>query len=131
MRGRAGKVTPTDAASSSRSRRSAWLLVCVITLGLSGTMLATAALRHADRERVHRALSQQTSLVSTLVAAELRRYTGFLADLAAALGAQGELEASEFAATTANVNRQRLPGASGVSMVVPAPLGRIPQVQSY
>ena len=103
----------------------------MVTLGLCGTLLAAAALLHAERERVTRALALQAALVQTLVTGEIRRYTGFLSDLAAALGAQAQLEAPEFAAMTAQVDRGRLPGASALSMVVPASLDRIPQVQAY
>jgi hypothetical protein len=74
----------------------------VVGLGVTGTTLAAVALHRADEERLTRALTQQTSMVSQVVAAEASRYRSALIDLAAALGAQGQIEESEFRATTAS-----------------------------
>ncbi len=106
-------------------------LALVIVLGVAGTTLAALALHHADQDRAERAAAQQTMLVQQTVSAEIARYSGSLTDLAAAAGAQQELEAAEFYAITAPVDRARLPGATGVSMVVPATTSDIPGVQSY
>jgi signal transduction histidine kinase len=50
-----------------------------------------------------------------------------LVDLAAAVGAQTELTAPEFAATTAPFNDQRLPGATDVNYVMPASTAGLPR----
>jgi signal transduction histidine kinase len=107
------------------------VLALVIALGIAGTTLAALALRRADEDRIVRAVTQQTTLVSQAVSAEIRRYSASLNDLAAAVGAQSQLEASEFAAITAPFDRDRLPGATGVVFVVPARTAQIPQVQAY
>ncbi len=62
--------------------------------------------------------------------AEIRRYGNALADIAAAVGAQGRLNAVEFAAITAPIKRSMLPGATGISLVVAADLDQIAQVQT-
>ncbi len=103
----------------------------MIVLGVAGTTLAAVALHHADQDRVNRAGMQQTVLVQQTVAAEVRRYSSSLTDLAAAAGAQRRLEKAEFDAMTAPIDRARLPGATGVSMVVPATTSDIPEVQAY
>ncbi|MEV4640671.1 ATP-binding protein [Actinoplanes sp. NPDC049548] len=112
-----------------RGRWSTRVLVLVVTLGIAGTALAAVALRRADDDRLARALSQQTLLISQTVSAEMRRYSSSLTDLAAAAGAQNRLEAAEFTAITAPVDSERLPGVTGVSFLVAAPLGDVPAVQ--
>jgi signal transduction histidine kinase len=118
-------------ARGMAGRRSMWVFLLVVALGAAGTLLAALALRRADNDRVERALTQQTMMVSQVVAAEIRRYRTSLTDLTAAVGAQSRLEAQEFTAITAPVDRQRLPGATGVAFVVPATTAQIPQVQAY
>ncbi|BCJ50862.1 hypothetical protein Asp14428_23370 [Actinoplanes sp. NBRC 14428] len=107
------------------------VLALVVALGLIGTVLAAVALRHAEQDRRARALSQQTGMVGQVVTGEMRRYSTSLSDLAAAIGAQSRLEAPEFTAITAPVDRQRLPGASGVGFVVPTPADRVAETQAY
>ncbi|GIE50804.1 hypothetical protein Ani05nite_43380 [Amorphoplanes nipponensis] len=107
------------------------MLTLVVALGLFGTALAAVALHRADEDRAARALSQQTMIVAQTVAAEIRRYSTSLSDLAAAVGAQSRLESAEFTAIVAAVDRQRLPGASGVAVVVPARTEQIPAVQRF
>jgi signal transduction histidine kinase len=124
-RGPAVQVSP-----GATSRRSLWVLALVIALGAAGTTLAAVALDRADRDRVERTLTQQTMIVSQVVSAEVRRYSTSLTDLAAAVGAQARLEASEFTAITAPVDRDRLPGATGVALVVPSTTAEIPAVQA-
>ena len=119
-----GVVTPPG-------RRSIRVLVLVIALGLLGTTLAAVALQRADDDRAAQALSQHTMIVAQTVTAEVRRYSTSLTDLAAAIGAQSRLEAAEFTAIVAAVDRQRLPGASGVALVVPASDAQVPAVQRF
>ncbi|MEU8228399.1 ATP-binding protein [Actinoplanes sp. NPDC048967] len=131
MGGDSGTSTSPGAGSRSPGRRSVRVLALVIALGLLGTTLAALALRRADDDRAHRALEQRSMIVAQTVAAEVRRYSTSLTDLAAAVGAQARLESAEFTATVAAIDQQRLPGASGVAFVVPASRSRIPQVQRF
>jgi signal transduction histidine kinase len=110
-------------------RRSVLVLALVIALGSLGTTLAAVALRRAGDDRAARALSQQTMIVAQTVTAEIRRYSTSLTDLGAAVGAQARLESAEFTAIVAAIDRHRLPGVSGVALVVPAARARIPGVQ--
>ncbi|RSM74849.1 hypothetical protein DMB66_00430 [Actinoplanes sp. ATCC 53533] len=131
MGGGSGSSAFSGAGARPPGRRSVRLLALVIALGLLGTTLAATALRHADEDRAARALSQQTMIVAQTVTAEVRRYSTALADLAAAVGAQGRLESAEFTAIVAAVDGQRLPGATGVALVVPATGAQIPEVQRF
>ncbi|GAA1581349.1 sensor histidine kinase [Actinoplanes couchii] len=112
-------------------RRSMVLLVTVALLGLSGTWLAASALRRGGEGRAAQALREQTSVVSQTVDAEIRRYGNTVRDVAASVGAQADLRASEFRAITAPLDRNRLPGATGVSLVVMAADGQVAAVQRY
>ncbi|MFG1608079.1 ATP-binding protein [Actinoplanes sp. NPDC049265] len=111
-------------------RRSMLVLVAVVLLGLLGTVLAVAALRRGDQNRAAQTLSERTQTVVETVSAEIRRYGEALRDVTAAVSAQAELDADEFAAIVAPVDRSRLPGATGVSLIVAAGTGQIPQVQA-
>jgi signal transduction histidine kinase len=124
-----GISTSPGAGTRPPGRRSTLVLALVIALGALGTTLAAVALRRADDDRAARELSQQTMIVAQTVTAEIRRYSTSLTDLAAAVGAQSRLESAEFTAIVAAVDRHRLPGASGVALVVPATDAQIPAVQ--
>jgi signal transduction histidine kinase len=94
-------------------------LVLVAVVGLAGTTLAAVTLSRIEHDRLDRALSQRTQLVEQAISAEVNRYASLLTDLAKGVGAQSELESAEFTSITAAVDRQRLPGATGLSFVVP------------
>ena len=131
MGGASGTSTSPGADPRPPGRRSVRVLALVIALGLLGTTLAALALRRADQDRAERALSQQSMIVAQTITAEIGRYSTSLTDLAAAVGAQSRLESAEFTAIVAAVDRQRLPGASGMAFVVPASGGQIPAVQRF
>jgi len=124
-----------DTSPGGEPRRLGWralrILVPIVALGLVGTALAAFALGRTEEDRLDRALNQQTAAVEQTLAAEMRRYSTSLQDLAGAVGAQSRLEAAEFNAITATTNRQRLPGATGVAFVVPAGDAQIPEVQRF
>ena len=102
----------------------------IVALGLIGTALAACALRRVDQDRLDQALDQRTTMVAQTLSAEMRRYSTSLLDLAAAVGAQADLVTREFEAITAATDRQRLPGATGVALVVPATTEQVPRVQA-
>ncbi|MGX6600662.1 ATP-binding protein [Micromonosporaceae bacterium Da 78-11] len=101
-------------------RRSALVLILVAAIGMTGTTLAAVALRHAEQDRQARALDQQTAIAAQVITAEVHRYATSLTDIAAAVGAQSQLQSAEFTAIAAPIDRERLPGATGVVLVVPA-----------
>jgi signal transduction histidine kinase len=107
------------------------VLALVVALGAGGTAMAALGMRHADQDRLDRAMTQQTMVVSQVVGAEVRRYSSALSDLAAAVGAQKVLQAGEFAAIVSPLTRQRLPGATGMALVVPGHTAQIPDLQKY
>ncbi len=104
-------------------------LVLVALTGLAGTTLAALTLHRVEQDRLARALTQRTAMVAQAITTEVNRYANSLTDLAAAVGAQSRLETGEFTAITAAVDRARLPGATGLVFVVPAPTARIAGLQ--
>ncbi|MBU2668283.1 CHASE domain-containing protein [Actinoplanes bogorensis] len=122
-------MTPGKPARAAGVRRSAVALVLVALVGLAGTAMAAIALHNAERDRLTRALGQRTTIISQAISAEVSRYANSLTDLAAAVGAQAELESAEFTAITAGVDRRRLPGATGLSLVIQAPDAQVAALQ--
>ncbi|MFI7542048.1 ATP-binding protein [Actinoplanes sp. NPDC049599] len=120
---------PAGGQPRARERRSR-IVVLVIALGLVGTVLAALALRRTDEERLGQALDERTAMVSQTLTNEIKRYTTSLLDLAAAVGAQAQLMVPEFDAMTAATDRQRLPGATGIALVVPATGAQVDRVQA-
>jgi signal transduction histidine kinase len=94
-------------------------------------VLAALSLHSVSRSRSERAVETKAQIVQQAIDAELDRYRASLADVAAAVGAQTQLEASEFTAIAAPVTQRRLPGAVGVSLVVPAATGEVRRVQTF
>jgi signal transduction histidine kinase len=69
--------------------------------------------------------------VATVVIGEIGQYAVTLVDLAAAVGAQADITATEFAGSTGPFNSQRLPGAVDLSYVVPATPSTVTGVQAF
>ncbi len=126
-----GASVAPDPPGSRWQRRSVLVLSLVLIIGLTGTLLAAVALHEAEQDRRAHALDQQSTIVVQAIANETRRYTTSLTDLAAAVGAQSRLGAVEFTAIAAPTNRQRLPGATGVSLVVAATDGQVASTQAF
>lgn len=101
----------------------------VLALGLPGSWALYAAVEQQEQTHASAEMDQRVEVVERAVTAEMQRYVETSAGLAAAIGAQSQLSASDFRAVTANINRFRLPGISGTSLVVPATTREIPQVQ--
>ena len=113
-----------------RGRRlSALLVIGVMTFGLLGSWALYAAVERQEQAHATSAMDQRVQVIGTAVTAEVRRYVETSSDLAAAIGAQSKLSTTDFTAVTSNLDRYRLPGVSGTSLVVSATTAEIPQVQ--
>ena len=110
-------------------RLSALLVTGVMALGLLGSWVMFTAMKSQEQTHASSAMDQRARVVENAVRAEVRRYMETGADLAAALGAQRHLSATNFAGVTSNLDHYRLPGISGTSLVVPATTSEIPQVE--
>ena len=69
--------------------------------------------------------------ISRAVVDEADRYSDALSNLAAAVGAQSDVTAGDFAELTSRFGDQRLPGATSAVFAVPATDDQIPAVQAY
>jgi diguanylate cyclase (GGDEF)-like protein len=113
----------------ARWRLSALLVTSVMAVGLVGSGALVVAVNSQRQVHAQAVMDQRVQVIDSAVRAEVRRYVETTTDLAAAIGAQSDLSASDFAALTANLNRSRLPGVSGVSLVVPATDAETPRIQ--
>ena len=112
-----------------RWRLSAVLVASVLVVGLVSSGALVVELDRVERAHAADVMEQRVEVIDTSVRTEVARYVETTTDLAAAIGAQSDLSASDFAALTSNLNRRRLPGISGVSLVVPATDDEIPRLQ--
>lgn len=112
-----------------RWRLSAFLVSSVMVVGSAGSWALVVAVDGQQQAHASAVMDQRAQVIGSAVTSEVRRYVETTTDLAAAIGAQSHLSASDFDALTANLNRARLPGISGVSLVVPATDSEIPRLQ--
>ncbi|GAA3382200.1 ATP-binding protein [Cryptosporangium minutisporangium] len=134
-------TSPTDEPSGTHHRagerperarvgaQGALLAATVAVLGVVLSVLIAEGLRDVEQHGVDRAMDRQNAIARTAVAAEIRRYTDTARQVAASLGALENLDATRFFAIAATLPRENLPGATGLSVVVPATTAQIPAVQ--
>ncbi|GIJ49029.1 hypothetical protein Val02_59150 [Virgisporangium aliadipatigenens] len=113
-----------------RWRFSALLVLTTLVAGALATGGVATAVRDAQDRRLAEVVDQRALAVQQAVAAEARRYTDTVADLAAAVGAQTDLTATDFAAITSRTSRTRLPGATAVAFIVPVNTPDVAAVQA-
>lgn len=120
-------------AGSVRRRRVAGVaLALAVFLGGLGASWATgAAVDRSQQRRAAWLMDQHADALRDAVAHEADRYRDTLSDLAAAVGAQSELTATDFAEITAHLSRQRLPGVSAVTFAVAAEDSQLAMLQGY
>ena len=112
-----------------RWRLSALLVTGVLAAGAMGTGALVVGVEHLRDTQATTAMTQRVRVVESAVTAEVQRYVETSGDLAAAIGAQSDLTLADYRSLTAGLNRGRLPGISGTSVVVSATNSEIPQVQ--
>jgi signal transduction histidine kinase len=120
-----------EADAESRWSLSVLLVVLVLVGGLAGSLVLVAAVQRQQRGHLSDVMDQRAQAVGEAVTGEVDRYTDTISDLAVAVGSQSELSAADFAALTSRLNRQRLPGVTGASLVVPASDQQIAGVQRH
>jgi PAS domain S-box-containing protein len=103
----------------------------VFLVGLTATLLTVGALRADQRDSAARVMDQRTSVARAAVAGEAGRYRHLLQTVAAGLGANTHVTATDFAAATAPLNAAGLLGATGVAFVVPAGTDAVAETQAF
>jgi diguanylate cyclase (GGDEF)-like protein len=125
-------VESVEPGQARRRRLSGVAMVLIVmTLGISVSTVATVSVRHDQRTLAAQAMDRDIDSVSDTVEDGINHYRDALVDLAAGLSSQTELTATDFAALTAALDERRLPGASGVSFVVPATDDEAGAAQAY
>jgi CHASE1-domain containing sensor protein len=124
----------TSTRSWPRCAGRRWISVAlVIVVLLSGGAASFVLMASVDRTQQRfagRLMDQNADSIGVAVDDEADRYDETLTDLAASVGAQSNFTSDDFNSVTSRLNRQRLPGVSGVAFVVPATRDEIPVVQA-
>ena len=122
------------AGSGPAGRRTLGGVALVLLVLLAGGLTtATAVLleQRAQQRLATRLMDHHIDRLTHEAADEMSHYHDTLTDLAAGIGAQEFLSATDFDALTATMTSRRLPGASGVSFVVPAADPEVDRVEAY
>ena len=118
--------------ASERRRRAGLALVLLVLLAGGGfSAAATLAVSRAEHRYADEAMDRYTDLVQGAVVDEVRHYSNTLQDVAAAVSAQSTLTATDFTVITTNLTRDRLPGASSLTFLVPATTAEVPAVERF
>jgi signal transduction histidine kinase len=103
----------------------------VLVLGSSVAIAAGITVYGNERTDAAHQADRRMALAQTSVMAEVRRYEDMLSTVAAGLGGYDHLTPQEYAAVTVPMAGAKLPGATGVTFVVPAADGDVAAVQAY
>jgi diguanylate cyclase (GGDEF)-like protein len=114
-----------------KRRRAGGLVAVVLLGGLVCTVGASAAVGSVQERHTGELMNRYASDAERAVETRTDGYENVLDDLARAVGAQSDMSADDFAAITSQLSRQRLPGATGVSFIVPARESQVTEVQRY
>ncbi|WP_205650708.1 CHASE domain-containing protein, partial [Actinoplanes solisilvae] len=100
-------------------------------VGLTGSWAASEAVERTQQRHAGQVMDQYADAVNRAVTSEADRYGDTLSDLAAAVGAQSDLSKADFLQISSKLSRQRLPGAAGVALVIPAGNTDISSTQAF
>ncbi|MEU4217105.1 CHASE domain-containing protein [Actinoplanes sp. NPDC026623] len=101
----------------------------VFCLGTSASRLAE---RSDERRNAAQLMDRYSSELGRAITTEIQRYGDMLADVAGALGAQGDrLTGADFTWISDQVSRRRLPGAASLELVMDAPDSGGAALQSF
>ena len=127
-----GAGVPDGATGAWQGRFVGPLLAAnVFIVGLTATLLTAGALRADQHESAARVMDQRTSVARVAVAGEAGRYRDLLRAVAAGLGTNPRLTATDFAVATAPLDGAGLLGATSVAYVVPARTAAVADTQSF
>ncbi|MGK5683064.1 diguanylate cyclase domain-containing protein [Actinoplanes sp. URMC 104] len=117
-------------ATGRRSWIGLALVLAVLVGGSATSWLVMLEVRQVQQRHAGLLMDHNADAIQRAVIDEAARYTETLADLSASVGTQTDFNATDFASITSRLSRNRLPGASAVSFVVPAQTSEVPQVQN-
>ena len=127
-----GGIPASHATRSGRCRRiSIAVVVAFLVVGLVGSFALSVAVSRIEQRSAARLLDQKADNIQISMTEKADSYSQTLADLATSVGAQSSFTSDDFNTVTSQLNRERLPGASGVAFVVPATAAMTPAVQAF
>ena len=127
-----GGIPASHAIRSGRCRRiSIAVVVAFLVVGLVGSFALSVAVSRIEQRSAARLLDQKADNIQISMTEKADSYSQTLADLATSVGAQSSFTSDDFNTVTSQLNRERLPGASGVAFVVPATAAMTPAVQAF
>ncbi len=117
---------------TARRRRLVGVALVAAVLLTGGAVSGGAAVTvsHGRQQLATQSMDHHLSTISQEIIDQVGHYGSALTDLAAGISAQERLTAADFQGMTAAMNAARLPGASGVSFVVPAYDAQVAAVQA-
>ncbi len=107
------------------------MVAAVLVTGGAVTAAAYDVVERGEDRYAGQVMDRYAADLSAAVSDRTSRYSETVGDLAAAVGAQSDLRAADFARMTATLDTARLPGAAGVSFVVPATAEQVAGLQRY
>jgi diguanylate cyclase (GGDEF)-like protein len=105
--------------------------MAVIIAGSLVSGIVYEAVRRAEQRYAAQIMDRHADEVTEAVSDRVSRYGEALTDLASALGAQRGLRAEDFTRASSGLGPARLPGASGVTFVVPASTAQTPALERH
>ncbi|MCO8269119.1 diguanylate cyclase [Actinoplanes sp. TRM 88003] len=107
------------------------LVATVLATGGAVTIAAYDIVDSGEERYAAQVMDRYADDLSAAVSDRAGRYSETVSDLAAAVGAQTDLRKDDFVRITATLDGARLPGAAGITFVVPAATPEVPAVQRY
>ncbi|GAA3457640.1 ATP-binding protein [Dactylosporangium matsuzakiense] len=106
-------------------------IAVVLAVGLGASWQAAHAIRQGQQDRAQAVLDRAAGLSDASVRSEIHRYLDTLRTVAAAVGAQSDLTAEDFASTTAPLREAGLVGATSLVFLVAADDSQVAATQEY
>lgn len=113
-----------ESATAGQSRRRRWAgigaVLFVLVAGGLAAGGAALAVRRGQHQLATQAMNSYQSTVAAAIRNEVGHYADALSDVTAAIGIEPALTRADFLGLTAQFTPERLPGASGISFIVPS-----------
>ena len=118
-------------ATTARRRRLTGVAATIgaLVLGAGVTSAGVGAVSRAESDSAAQTMDRRAQDVDRTITDEVRQFRATLDDLSRAVGSQSRLTADDYDVLTAGLDTVRLPGAGGVTFVVPAADDQVAAVQ--
>ncbi|BCY11678.1 hypothetical protein L3i22_067660 [Actinoplanes sp. L3-i22] len=104
-------------------------MLCALVLGAGVTWATVTVFSNGESDAAEQTMDRRSQDVTRTIINEISQFQDSLDDLSRAVGSQTTLTLADYDNLTSGLTTERLPGAGGVTFVVPAPDGQVPAVQ--